>query len=240
MELYAIPGDEPEPHQPSPLPRESSWSAAPSTSYEEFDAPSQPTTRSPLSPLPSKPGLGSSSLVEPSPADKHLISHVPIVHARITEVTHDISLVKCRIPHQEWIERLDAAVQMAWPTHRRQQYDKVKVLMLTWQSADPDSANDVALLRSVFKDHFHYEVEEWRIPDQSPTLPLTLKIVGCAQASSSREELLIVYYTGHATDTRPGDPPIWFPRLVMYLIVFASLVNASLTDRQTISGVVHI
>jgi hypothetical protein len=38
------------------------------------------------------------------------------------------------------------------------------------------------------------------------------KLMEHAKAGNCREELLIIYYAGHAVDSRPGDPPLWFAK----------------------------
>ncbi|CZR58808.1 uncharacterized protein PAC_08700 [Phialocephala subalpina] len=81
---------------------------------------------------------------------------------------------------------LQMAARIAFPCGNRSRYSDVYVLMFSWESEDwklPVS-EEIAALRKVFEEIYHYNVEEFKIPDH--------------RSHNKADDLKIVYYAGHA------------------------------------------
>ncbi len=67
-------------------------------------------------------------------------------------------------------------------------------------------ANLSRLLRVVYR----YETQVWKISSSKPSRELKHKIIQFLEDSDAEENLLIVYYAGHAQPhPRPGESPVW-------------------------------
>lgn len=130
--------------------------------------------------------------------------------------THDISYSNCHIELPNWLKLLSTSLEAAWPK-RHVCYSKVAVLILSWEDTDmPNTSVEIKRLQSVFQDAYHFDVESWQIPSVDPDLELLFKTQSLIKSHQGVDNLLIVYYAGHA---RPGSlrsaPPIWMSRYAL-------------------------
>lgn len=80
-------------------------------------------------------------------------------------------------------------------------YEKVHVLLLSWQGADPRFHKQLDELQNVFRDYYHYDVgasdvEDFLIPSDNSKNELDTKLSLFLRKDSSNS-LLILYYGGH-------------------------------------------
>jgi hypothetical protein len=79
-------------------------------------------------------------------------------------------------------------------------YEKVHVLLLSWQGADPQFHKQLDELRNVFRDYYHYDVgasdmEDFLIPSDDSKNELDAKLSLFLRNDSPKS--LILYYGGH-------------------------------------------
>lgn len=118
---------------------------------------------------------------------------------------HDIDRWNRHISLQEFGEGLQDAAKALFPSERKSRYTNVTVLILSWQDEDPNLPVSVEISRlvHVFKDIYHYDVEEWQIPTQNSHWAVSRKIMEFVQpAPNDKEHLKIVYYAGHGRLTK--------------------------------------
>lgn len=84
----------------------------------------------------------------------------------------------------------------------------VHVLLLRWIDDDLQVQREINDLRCVFRERFHFEVEQWDIPNTNSTRELQDKLYAFQKAHQSELELLIVYYGGHGKFSADGRS-IW-------------------------------
>jgi hypothetical protein len=96
---------------------------------------------------------------------------------------------------------LQKAARIAFPCGNRSRYSGVYVLMFSWESEDwrlPVS-EEIAALRKVFEEIYHYKVEEFKIPDHRSHNKVSAKINDFIGINDDQaDDLKIVYYAGHA------------------------------------------
>jgi hypothetical protein len=124
--------------------------------------------------------------------------------------THDISSAGSHIAVAELLEQLGEAIQAGWPK-KIELYSKVAILMLSWKDGDiTNSSDEFRRLKSVFQDEYQYEVDDWQIPSRMATPKLGSKASTFVEENFGKENLLIVYYAGHARRGVPaGSAPVW-------------------------------
>lgn len=91
-------------------------------------------------------------------------------------------------------------------------YEKVHVLLLSWQGADPRFHKQLDELQNVFRDYYHYDVgasdvEDFLIPGDDSKNELDAKLSLFLQKDSSNS-LLILYYGGHG-DMNVDRRAVW-------------------------------
>lgn len=79
--------------------------------------------------------------------------------------------------------------------------------MLSWADEDPKLpvSLEASKLEAIFTDLYHYEVEQWTIPDEESHFALAARVMSFVKPESdSKTHLKIVYYAGQARllDTR--------------------------------------
>ncbi|KAF3018198.1 hypothetical protein E8E14_012038 [Neopestalotiopsis sp. 37M] len=143
-------------------------------------------------------------------ADLAILSSAPSA-IEITARTHDVSQIHAHIATEQWLEDLSDAVRAAWP-ERFKRYSKVAVLMLSWENGNiGNNSTEFWRLKKVFSNEFNYEVHTWQIPLKRPGFQLTQRVQQFVEQYFGRDNLLIVYYAGHARrGDQPGSYPIWF------------------------------
>lgn len=125
-------------------------------------------------------------------------------------MTHDVSLVGEHASSIKKVaERLQAAVEEAWPSWDSRLYREVHVLMLSWKDDDLNVACEIGKLKDIFITSYRYSVETWEIPYEKPATRLQARMAQFLE-HDGRDSLLIVYYAGHAIqDEQRSEPPIW-------------------------------
>ncbi|KAF2683537.1 hypothetical protein K458DRAFT_419131 [Lentithecium fluviatile CBS 122367] len=92
-------------------------------------------------------------------------------------------------------------------------YNAVGVLALYWHQDDfqPSCGEESQKIISLFRDEFHYNVEEFAIPMEADKCEdqLALAISRFKCAYNSIGNLMIVYYSGHGDRDRTNDKAIW-------------------------------
>lgn len=117
------------------------------------------------------------------------------------ERTHDISCVKFHVRDIETFgQTLTCATAAAFPNEvpgGGSRYDNVHVLLLNWEEDLLGVSVEIAELRDVFRNTYHYDTEEWHIPSNRSHNSLVKRITEFLEACEDRKNLLIVYYAGH-------------------------------------------
>lgn len=125
----------------------------------------------------------------------------------------DLDRTLRHIGMQEFGKSLDIAARAMFPNDTACRYNKVYVLLITWKTQDPKLpvAVELCRLRSVFKDIYHYEVEDFEIPDDDSHAETSEMINAFVKLNkNSRDDLKIVYYAGHGR-LSPTKELIWYP-----------------------------
>jgi hypothetical protein len=93
--------------------------------------------------------------------------------------------------------QLQAAVDEVWPNRFGSRYQRVKVLLASWDADDLGVAQEVNTLEHVFIDFYRYDVSTYTIPIHHPDRALTRRVIEFVE-SAKKDTLLIFYYAGHA------------------------------------------
>ncbi|KAL8987232.1 MAG: hypothetical protein Q9177_003541, partial [Variospora cf. flavescens] len=88
-------------------------------------------------------------------------------------------------------------------------YTSVHVLLLRWAEDDLNVLEELTILKRVFENQFQFATEQWDIPSQNSTRALQSKLYNFQDAHQEENELLIVYYGGHADADRRRGRSIW-------------------------------
>jgi hypothetical protein len=137
-----------------------------------------------------------------------LLGCVPSTETSIETVT----LSSIYAPHhlenfQVFKDRANKAFDGAFPKTSRPRYTKVKVLLLSWEDDDLGVASELKNLGAVFERAFRFETESWGIPRFGSEEALTNRVFKF-RSCAAPDQLLIVYYGGHA-DRLPHNHCIW-------------------------------
>jgi hypothetical protein len=98
-------------------------------------------------------------------------------------------------------KQLQRAVKTAFPCATRSRYKNVYVLILSWATGDPKLPVklEISKFRRVLEATYHYQVEEFEIPDQRPHNKVSARINNFIEINGdSSDDLKIVYYAGHS------------------------------------------
>lgn len=79
------------------------------------------------------------------------------------------------------------------------------MLLISWQTEDPKLpvGREIGALREVLEDIYHYDVEEFHIPDSASHAAVSEKInVFVKVNNDNSSDLKIVYYAGHSLLSR--------------------------------------
>jgi len=110
---------------------------------------------------------------------------------------------------QDLGERLQNAMNAAFPNDHRIRYFAVHVLMLFWEDEDPKLPVSIELdeLGEVFENVYRFEVEKWGIPSEGSHKKLNHKVLDFIErGGDSKEDLKIVYYGGHGMLAQNRQP----------------------------------
>ena len=114
--------------------------------------------------------------------------------------THDVSSVNFHVRDLETFgQTLSCATAALFPneTPGGSRYDEVHVLFLSWEDDLLRGSEEIAELRKVFRQSYHYSTEEWQIPSNRSHNKLVKHMAEFLEAHEDRRALLIVYYAGH-------------------------------------------
>ena len=115
--------------------------------------------------------------------------------------THDISSVNFHMRDLETFGQIvTCATDAAFPNENPgegSRYNEVHVLFLSWEDDPLGVSTEIAELRDVFRQAYHYGTEDWHIPSNRSHNSLVKRITDFLEAYEDRKNLLIVYYAGH-------------------------------------------
>ncbi|KAK2812727.1 hypothetical protein FQN50_001055 [Emmonsiellopsis sp. PD_5] len=116
---------------------------------------------------------------------------------------------------EDFTTRLEAALDAYYPAggDNLPHYDSVSVLLLLWEDdhLDLKCGNRVGRLRDVFAKSYGYSTKILQIPTIHSEAWLVDTFVDFAKDKTARD-LLIVYYAGHSTTSKPdpgASPCLW-------------------------------
>jgi len=129
----------------------------------------------------------------------------------LTLNTHDSSFVEEHIPTIErFAEDLQAAINAAWPTRNKTRYNKVNVLLLSWEDDNLGVEQEISRLGHVFSNLYRFDVQDFKIPRKTPGRATISRLSTFLLEVDGRDGLLILYYAGHARlSHQTNEPPIW-------------------------------
>jgi hypothetical protein len=112
----------------------------------------------------------------------------------------------------QWLQQVSEAIRAS--TQNIVRYEKAAVLMLSWKDSDiKNTSAEFARLKGVFQKEYKYTVDDWQIPSEASASDLGIKAHTFAKANRGKNNLLIVYYAGHARQGVPaGEAPVWRSR----------------------------
>ena len=124
--------------------------------------------------------------------------------------THDSSFADEHIPSiKKFAEDLQLAIAAAWPTRRDSHYERVHVLLLSWEDDNLGVDKEIKRLGHVFSHLYQFDVERFQIPRKTPG-KATASRVSTFLENDGVGSLLIVYYAGHAClSNQTNELPIW-------------------------------
>lgn len=96
---------------------------------------------------------------------------------------------------------LETAAKAVYPNDQMSRYSRVYVLLICWETEDPKLpvVREIQSLRQVLADIYHYEVEEFCIPNSRSHAAVSEKINAFVNIDDdSSTDLKIVYYAGHS------------------------------------------
>jgi hypothetical protein len=125
---------------------------------------------------------------------------------------------------------LEDAAKAAFPNDKKSKYSRVYVLLISWQTEDPrlPVAREISTLREVLEVIYHYEVEEFCIPDLGSHAAVSKKINTFVEVNGDcGSDLKIVYYAGHSSLSRNKEL-IWSTYVIAESskIIFADFILA--------------
>jgi hypothetical protein len=119
---------------------------------------------------------------------------------------------------EDFGKALNDAAAAVFPNNQKSRYTRVYVLLIWWQTQDPKLPveQEISPLRKVLEEDYHYDVEEFRIPDCDSHAEVSEKINSFVKVGkNSNSDLKIVYYAGHSRRSRTNE--LWWSTYVEYL-----------------------
>ena len=122
------------------------------------------------------------------------ISRQPAVGA-----LHDTSRAGCHVSDcRGFLDTLVDAIQRAYPKVGNSRYNKVQVLLISWEDDDLNVEIEIKELQKVLWDFYQFPAEHWKIPSHDgPHGQLGDKVRDFQKLHDKEDSLLIVYYGGH-------------------------------------------
>ena len=99
---------------------------------------------------------------------------------------------------EQFMKDLNSQLAKAFPGEGKP-YNKVQVLLLSWEKADSDNERDVDLFSEFLRNDFNFDTTRYKIEgtDACPGYkPLNKYMAGLIEASDANT-LTIIYYSGH-------------------------------------------
>jgi hypothetical protein len=103
---------------------------------------------------------------------------------------------------------LDRAARAVFPNNQKSRYSRVHVLLISWKTQDPmlPVQREISSLHELLDDIYHYEVEEFQIPDCASHAEVSKKINAFVEVgNNSCNDLKIIYYAGHSRLSRTKE-----------------------------------
>lgn len=89
-------------------------------------------------------------------------------------------------------------------------YKEVHVLLLSWKDDNLGVRAEIDELRNVFSKLYRFEIHQYEIQGEKPGRDTQARVTNFLQEHDSVDNLLILYYAGHAIPSRQGsEAPIW-------------------------------
>jgi hypothetical protein len=105
-------------------------------------------------------------------------------------------------------EALQNAANAVYPNDNKSRYSRVYVLLICWETQDPKLPveREIRELRKVLEEVYHYNTEEFQIPDSESHAAVSEKINSFVKVdNNSDDNLKIVYYAGHSRLSRTKE-----------------------------------
>ncbi|KAH6684085.1 hypothetical protein B0J14DRAFT_646000 [Halenospora varia] len=115
---------------------------------------------------------------------------------------------QAQIGLKQFGENLQAAASAVFPPVPPRSYNKIYVLMLSWEDEDFDHpiSPDLTGLFKTFKNVYHFDVEHWRIPIVGCHVETNQRILDFVRlGGDSEEDLKIVFYAGQSKLIKNGS-----------------------------------
>ncbi|KAL8887036.1 MAG: hypothetical protein Q9192_006383 [Flavoplaca navasiana] len=109
---------------------------------------------------------------------------------------------------KEFSQDLQKAIANSFPRPSTS-YTAVHVLLLRWADDDLNVQVELSSLKAVLENQYLFAAEQWDIPSLNSTRALQTKLYDFQNSHQSEDELLIVYYGGHADADRRRGRSIW-------------------------------
>lgn len=112
----------------------------------------------------------------------------------------------------DFADNANAALEGAYPIHRRSRNSRVGVLLLLFEDDELGVLDEIQRLHDLLRYQYDYETEIWAIPSDYSDRKLSDKLYEfrneyCPRNRDPDEDLplLIVYYGGHAAEPELGQ-----------------------------------
>ena len=108
-----------------------------------------------------------------------------------------------------FVDDLDRSLTHSFPAESCP-YPAVYVVLIRWVEDDLGVHSEITRLRRIFEGQYNFDVEEWYIPASNPYGFLEAKMFHFKTAHVDENDLLIVYYGGHAVQDLRRGRSIWY------------------------------
>jgi len=138
----------------------------------------------------------------------------PKMDSAVVDATHNAASASFRLPDfSTFLTHITDATAAAWPSEPRTEYQKVKVLLMSWENDDLEIETEIKPLASVFQGLYQFDTETWKIPLRRSGAELSRKIASTIRTEGQQGNLVIFYYGGHArANEHVAGRPIWFAK----------------------------
>ena len=145
----------------------------------------------------------------------------PFSFIDVSSGTHEIQRLEHHLTDvKDLTDRLDKAVKSLskdvrsrWGS-RHLPYTNVSALLIRWEQDDLGVEAESRALEDLLRRWFNYSTEEWcipHVPRAKAYMALLTKVNDFLEQHDGPENLLIIYYGGHARQDPRYTGPIWYP-----------------------------